>query len=72
MNSLDEEVQMKLLQIDSSARRTSSVSRQLTAKFAEEWRKSHPDGEVIQRDLPQPHFHRLQMTGARPISKIRS
>src|SRR5258706_9351699 len=51
MNSLDEEVQMKLLQIDSSARRTSSVSRQLTAKFAEEWKKSHPDGEVIQRDL---------------------
>src|SRR4029077_2162297 len=51
MNSLDEEVQMKLLQIDSSARRTSSVTRQLTAKFAEEWRKSHPDGEVIQRDL---------------------
>src|SRR6266403_833589 len=51
MNSLNEEVQMKLLQIDSSARRTSSVSRRLTAKFAEEWRKSHPDGEVIQRDL---------------------
>src|SRR6266853_3396536 len=51
MNSLNEEVQMKLLQIDSSARRTSSVSRQLTAKFAEEWRKRHPDGEVIQRDL---------------------
>src|SRR5882762_10983548 len=51
MNSLNEEVQMKLLQIDSSARRISSVSRRLTAKFAEEWRKSHPDGEVIQRDL---------------------
>src|SRR6266850_5727440 len=51
MNSLDEEVQMKLLQIDSSARRTSSVTRQLTAKFAEEWRKKYPDGEVIQRDL---------------------
>jgi len=51
MNSMDEEVQMKLLQIDSSARRTSSVSRRLTAKFAEEWRKSHPDSEVIQRDL---------------------
>jgi FMN-dependent NADH-azoreductase len=50
MNSLDEEVQMKLLQIDSSAR-TSSVTRRLTAKFAEEWRKKHPDGEVIQRDL---------------------
>jgi FMN-dependent NADH-azoreductase len=41
---------MKLLHIDSSAR-TSSVTRRLTAKFAEEWRKSHPDGEVIQRDL---------------------
>ena len=41
---------MKLLQIDSSAR-TSSVTRRLTAKFAEEWRKNHPDGEVIRRDL---------------------
>lgn len=41
---------MKLLQIDSSAR-TSSVTRQLTAKFAKEWRKHHPDGEVVQRDL---------------------
>jgi FMN-dependent NADH-azoreductase len=50
MNFMDEEVQMKLLQIDSSAR-TSSLTRRLTAKFAEEWRKSHPDGEVIQRDL---------------------
>src|SRR5260370_8249862 len=50
MNYLDEEVQMKLLQIDSSAR-TGSVTRRLTAQFAEEWRKSHPDGEVIQRDL---------------------
>jgi FMN-dependent NADH-azoreductase len=41
---------MKLLQIDSSAR-TSSVTRRLTAKFTEEWRKNHRDGEVIQRDL---------------------
>src|ERR1700738_26178 len=41
---------MKLLQIDSSAR-TSSVTRRLTAKFVEEWRKNHPNGEVIQRDL---------------------
>jgi len=50
MNSLDEEVQMKLLQIDSSAR-TSSVTRRLTARFAEEWEKNHPQGEVIRRDL---------------------
>lgn len=41
---------MKLLQVDSSAR-TSSVSRKLTALFAEEWKKSHPEGEVIHRDL---------------------
>src|SRR5882762_6648823 len=50
MNFLDEEVQMKLLQIDSSAR-TTSVTRRLTTKFAEEWRKNHPDGDVTQRDL---------------------
>ncbi|HTD24045.1 MAG TPA: NAD(P)H-dependent oxidoreductase [Terriglobales bacterium] len=42
---------MKLLQIDSSARQTGSVTRRLTAKFTEEWRKNHPGGEVIQRDL---------------------
>src|ERR1700730_5493345 len=41
---------MKLLQIDSSAR-TSSVTRRLTAQFTEEWKKNHPDGEVIHRDL---------------------
>jgi len=41
---------MKLLQIDSSAR-ASSITRQLTAKFVEEWRKSHPGGNVIVRDL---------------------
>src|SRR5882724_2444486 len=50
MNFKDVEVQMKLLQIDSSAR-TSSVSRRLTAKFAAHWRKNHPDGEVVRRDL---------------------
>jgi FMN-dependent NADH-azoreductase len=41
---------MKLLQIDSSAR-AGSVTRRVTARFAEEWRTSHPTGEVIQRDL---------------------
>ena len=41
---------MKLLQIDSSAR-AGSVTRRLTTKFAEEWRTSHPTGEVIHRDL---------------------
>ena len=41
---------MKLLQIDSSAR-TSSVTRRLTTRFTEKWRKNYPDGEVIRRDL---------------------
>jgi FMN-dependent NADH-azoreductase len=41
---------MKLLRIDSSAR-NSSVTRRLTAKFAHEWKKHHPDGQVIHRDL---------------------
>src|SRR5712671_2230175 len=55
MSFVDEEVQMKLLQIDSSAR-PSSVTRRLTAKFAEEWRKNHPDGEVIHRNLSATAF----------------
>jgi len=41
---------MKLLHVDSSARH-SSVSRKLTARFAQEWKKHHPEGEVIYRDL---------------------
>ena len=41
---------MKLLQIDSSTR-TSSITRKLTGRFAEQWKKNNPDGEVIQRDL---------------------
>jgi FMN-dependent NADH-azoreductase len=39
---------MKLLRIDSSAR-AASVTRRLTASAAEEWKKNHPDGEVIHR-----------------------
>jgi FMN-dependent NADH-azoreductase len=50
MNLAAQEVHMKLLQIDSSCR-SSSVTRQLTAKFVEEWKRNHPDGEVIKRDL---------------------
>lgn len=41
---------MKLLRIDSSARKN-SVSRQLTAEFVESWRQHHPDGQVVERDL---------------------
>jgi FMN-dependent NADH-azoreductase len=55
MNLAAQEVHMKLLQIDSSAR-SSSVTRQLTSKFVEEWKANHPAGEVIQRDLATTMF----------------
>ena len=42
---------MKLLRIDSSARRN-SVSRQLTERLVETWQKQNPEVEVIVRDLP--------------------
>ena len=41
---------MKLLRVDSSARRN-SVSRHLTGHFAEAWQQEHPHGTVIERDL---------------------
>ncbi len=41
---------MKLLRIDSSARRN-SISRQLTDKFVHTWKLENPAGEVIERDL---------------------
>jgi FMN-dependent NADH-azoreductase len=40
-----------LLKIDSSPMGDHSVSRKLTAKFADSWLKSHPGGAVITRDL---------------------
>lgn len=41
---------MKLLHVDSSAR-DSSVSRTVTAEFVAAWERTHPDGQVIRRDL---------------------
>jgi FMN-dependent NADH-azoreductase len=41
---------MKLLRIDSSARRN-SVTRALTQRFVETWKEQHPEGQVIDRDL---------------------
>jgi FMN-dependent NADH-azoreductase len=46
---------MKLLRIDSSARRN-SISRQLTDKFVATWKLDYPDGEVIERDLAKTHL----------------
>ena len=47
---------MKLLRVDSSARRN-SISRQLTGRFVEAWQKEHPEGEVIERDLSTTPIH---------------
>lgn len=41
---------MKLLRIDSNARKN-SISRQLTAEFVQSWRRQHPGGQVVERDL---------------------
>jgi FMN-dependent NADH-azoreductase len=40
-----------LLRIDSSPMGEHSISRKLTGHFAASWRKAHPGGEVISRDL---------------------
>lgn len=48
-----------LLHIDSSIRGDASVSRQLSARAADVWRATHPDGTVTYRDLgrdPLPHL----------------
>jgi len=40
-----------LLHIDSSPLYGQSVSRQLTSAFVDQWKSSHPEGTVIDRDL---------------------
>ncbi len=40
-----------LLHVDSSPLYGRSVSRELTAAFVTQWKASHPDGRVIDRDL---------------------
>ena len=50
---------MKLLHIDSSASRSESASRELTAAIVARWCEQHPDGRVIRLDLdadPLPHL----------------
>jgi FMN-dependent NADH-azoreductase len=53
-----------LLHIDSSIRKTGSVSRELTSYFAELWRQHHPGAGYKYRDLaeePVPHItHTVQ------------
>jgi len=49
----------QLLHIDFSLRHEESVSRQLTARYANRWKAAHPDGTVVYRDYgtePVPHL----------------
>ncbi|WP_283136059.1 FMN-dependent NADH-azoreductase [Rhizohabitans arisaemae] len=48
-----------LLHIDSSMRRTESVTREVTAAFVRYWRRANPLGDYVYRDLgalPVPHL----------------
>lgn len=52
-----------LLHLDASAR-TNSVSRQVSAEFAEAWRAANPEGAYVYRDLaadPVPHMDEAQV-----------
>lgn len=56
----------KVLHINSSVRSNGSISRQLTGEFIAQWKKSHPDDDIVERDLaanPTPHLDE-QMMGA--------
>ena len=45
-----------LLHIDSSPLGDASISRNLSKEFVQRWKQTHPDGEVITRDLTATQF----------------
>ena len=48
-----------VLRLESSIRKDSSVSRQLTSEFIAAWKANHPNDRVVERDLaanPAPHL----------------
>lgn len=55
-----------LLRIDASSRADASVSRELSDAFVERWQQSHPNGNVIKRDVaryPVEHIREETVTG---------
>ncbi|HEX5406657.1 MAG TPA: NAD(P)H-dependent oxidoreductase [Pseudonocardiaceae bacterium] len=57
----------QLLHIDASMRTSGSVSRELSAAFAQRWRAAHPEGTYVYRDLaatPVPHLDHATYTAA--------
>lgn len=47
----------RLLNIETSPRGDSSVSRNMTARFLADWRVAHPLGEVMNRDVMETDLH---------------
>ena len=45
-----------LLHVDSSPLGASSVTRNLSREYVEQWKAAHPDGRVIVRDLAATRF----------------
>lgn len=43
----------KLLVVETSPRGDHSISRNMTRRFVEDWRRAHPGGEVVDRDLAE-------------------
>lgn len=57
----------ELLHLDASMRWSGSVSREVSAAFAEHWRAAHPDGTYVYRDLaaePVPHLDEASFSAA--------
>lgn len=56
-----------LLHLDASMRWKGSVSREVSAAFADHWRAAHPDGTYVHRDLaadPVPHLDEAAYSAA--------
>ena len=46
----------RLLVVETSPRGDHSISRTMTRRFVADWRRAHPGGEVVDRDLMQTHL----------------
>ncbi len=49
----------KVLHVDSSASLKQSTSRQLTQQFLEQWRRQHPQDQIVKRDIVNPGLPHL-------------
>lgn len=64
-----------LLHLDASCRTAESRTRKLAAEFVRNWKRIHPDGSVIYRDVaanPPAHFTELMFAGVFTRSEERT